>query len=94
MMGKIALIVFLLTAFNPGADIDVNGNVITMDRLDGSPAVVIEVDADASAITLEEAAAEATEESSAEATEASDEAAEETDDADASDEEADEETEL
>lgn len=95
-MGKITLIVLMLAALNPGADIDVQGNVITMDRLDGSPAVVIEVNEEAP-VTIapdgeEEEAAEA-DESSVEAAEESSEAEEPSADAEEEAEEASEEAE-
>ncbi|WP_309122351.1 hypothetical protein [Paenibacillus sp.] len=67
-MGKIALIVLLLGLCNPGAEIDVEGNKITMDRNNGSPVVVIEVkDGEPAVITEEEAAEEAAEEATEEA---------------------------
>ena len=58
-MGKLALVVFLLSAFHPGGDIDMEGNTIYLDRMDGSEVVVIEVKDDGPAeITYLESDAE------------------------------------
>lgn len=43
-MGKVAFVIFLLSCFNPNADFDVKGNVIYMDKQDGSPVIAVKID--------------------------------------------------